>query len=152
MNSILTRTRRRLILERFSASGPGRMRGELSAGKLDRLWQDDVSTVFVISSEVVDADAYLNLVKRYESEGFRVRNIHIERLDDTAIPNMKKIVEEIGETFKRESCLILSYGRSLAPLAVACYYVAEGSSPSKAISRVRKRDRGVMPKPEEVAF
>ncbi|OHD64139.1 MAG: hypothetical protein A2176_00670, partial [Spirochaetes bacterium RBG_13_51_14] len=128
------------------------MRGELSAGKLDRLWQDDVSTVFVISSEVVDADAYLNLVKRYESEGFRVRNIHIERLDDTAIPNMKKIVEEIGETFKRESCLILSYGRSLAPLAVACYYVAEGSSPSKAISRVRKMDSGFVTKTDEVAF
>ena len=73
----------------------------------------------------MDADSYLDLVKTYESEGFRVRNIHVEKLDDRAVPGIHKIVGEISETFSRQSCLILSYGRSLTPLLVTCYYLHE---------------------------
>jgi adenylate cyclase len=152
MNSIRTNPKRRLILERLSASDPARMSEVISRIKLERLREEEVSTVFIISSEIVDADAYLNLVKQYESEGLRVRNIHIERLDETAIQGVKKIVEEISKTFRKNSCLILSYGRSLAPMLVACYYVYDGSSPSMAIGRVRKMDDAFITNTDEVAF
>jgi adenylate cyclase len=152
MNSIRTYPKRRLILERLSASDPARIYDVISHAKLERLREEEVSTVFVISSEIVDAESYLGIVKQYESEGFRVRNIHVERLDDSAIQNIKKIVEEISEAFHHESCLILSYGRSLAPMLVACYYVYDGSSPSAAIIRVRKMDRTFITNADELAF
>jgi len=116
------------------------------------LRNEDVETVFIISSDVVDAGEYLELVRSYEREGFRVRNIHVERLDDRAVPGVNRIIGEINERFSRESCLILSYGRSLAPLLVACYYVYEGESPAKAINRVKRIDARFIAGEDEIAF
>jgi adenylate cyclase len=152
MNSIKTPTKRRLILERQPDNEDSRLEVTISGERLELLRGEDVETVFIITSDIVDAERYLDLVKGYESEGFRVRNIHVERLDDKAVPAINKIVGEISETFSRESCLILSYGRSLAPLLVTCYYIHEGESPAKAINRVKRIDAGFIAEEDEIAF
>jgi adenylate cyclase len=152
MNSIRTYPKRRLILERLSASDPSRISEIISRTKLERLKDEGVTTVFVISSESADTESYLNLIKKYQREGFLVRNNHIDRLDETAVRSVREIVDEISSTFRKKSCLILSYGRSLAPMLVACYYVHEGASPSMAINRVRKMDDAFVTDADEVAF
>jgi HAMP domain-containing protein len=124
----------------------------ISRTKLDRLREEGVNTVFIISSESADTDAYLHLIKKYQREGFQVRNIHLDNLNESAVQGVREIVYEISNTFRKHSCLILSYGRSLAPMLVACYYVHEGSSPSTAISRVRKMDGSFVTDADEVAF
>jgi hypothetical protein len=144
--------KRRLILERLPAGEHARVKHDSAGLNIAMLREENVARVFLISSEVVDAEGYLSLVKEYESAGFRVRNIHVERLDDGALPGIKKIIDEISGAFRSESCLILSYGRSLAPLLVACYYVYAGTSPSLAISRVKKLDAGFLTAADEVAF
>ncbi|MBN2160040.1 MAG: hypothetical protein JW807_11645 [Spirochaetes bacterium] len=145
-------TKRRLVLERFPGGGVARDFGEQTGADLSRLAEEEVATVFIISTDEVDADEYLSIVKHYEDAGFRVRNIHVGRLDERALPGFRKLVEEIRDTFRRESCLILSYGRSLAPLMVACYYVLSGESPTRAISRIRELDGDFISRSDEVAF
>lgn len=152
MNSTGANPRRRLILERLTPTGPPRKGMYVSDGAAINLKQDGIATVFIISSEIADLDAYLELLNHYRKEGFRVRNIHLDNLEDTAIPAVKDIVEEISAAFDRESCLILSYGRSLAPMVVACYHVYSGASPSRAISRLRKIDEAHIRNTDEIAF
>jgi hypothetical protein len=152
MIGIRTMTKRRLILDRLPDSEePGRS-ADLSTGRLEFLRTEKVETVFIISSDVVNAEEYLELVSAYEAEGFRVRNIHVEKLDDRAVPGINRIIGEIRERFGRESCLILSYGRSLAPLLVACYYVFEGESPAHAINRVKGIDARFIAGEDEIVF
>ncbi len=62
------------------------------------------------------------------------------------------IVNEIRERFRRESCLVVSYGRSLAPLIVTCYHVSTGLSPTRAINRLRRIDRTFPGEADEIAF
>lgn len=144
--------KRKLVLERFRAGVPGGDAGIIPGAMSGRPAVGNAATVFIISAEAVDADEYLALVQKYEGEGFRVRSIHVGRLDERALPGMRKVAEEIRDRFRTESCLILSYGRSLAPLIVACYYVLTGSSPSRAVSRIREHDEGFVSRADEVAF
>lgn len=144
--------KRKLVLERFKAGVPAGDAGVMPAAMFGRLAGENAVTVFIISAEAVDAEEYLALVKKYEGEGFRVRSIHVGRLDERALPGMRKVAEEIRDRFWAESCLILSYGRSLAPLIVACYYVLTGSSPSRAVGRIREHDESFVSRADEVAF
>lgn len=143
--------RRRLFWERYPPANK-----EEGGGYLEQLMQrvktDGVGTVFIVSSEDVDAGEYLSLVGKFESRGFRVRNIHLEMPDETLFHGMVKVLDEIIVRFSRESCLVVSYGRSLAPLLMACYNVRSGESPSKAINRVRKIDASFIRHPEEKSF
>lgn len=152
MNRTDTDTKRRLILDKVAADITGEGAGDAIASKIVRLKENEVSTIFIISSEIVDGDAYFDLVSRYESEGFTVRNIHLESTDVTAIPNVKKIVEEIVHAYNRQSCMVIAYGKSLAPLVVACYYVYTGITPSKAISKMRSIDPLFITGENEVSF
>ncbi len=111
-----------------------------------------VGTVFIISSEEVDAEKYLFLVGMLESLGMRVRNIHLSLAEESLFTGMVKVLDEIVGRFTSESCLVLSYGRSLAPLLVACYNVRAGESPSKAINRVRAFDAACLRDAEEKLF
>lgn len=152
MNSIRMPIKHQLILDRFSADDPESTASFLSASKIDNLKKENVATIFIISSGNNKKEGYAGLVTRYENEGFRVRNIHIESLNDATIPYVKNIVEEIKSTFRRESCMVVSYGRSLAPMIIACYYVYSGTTPSRAITRVRQMDDSFLAGIEEVAL
>ncbi len=152
MNGILTQTKRKLILDRLPEGETAGKAPDFSPARREFLHNEDVKTIFIITSDVVNAEEYLELVSVYEAEGFHVRNIHVERLDDRAVPAVNRIIAEISDHFSRESCLILSYGRSLAPLLVACYYVYEGESPARAINRVKRIETRFITGEDEIAF
>ncbi len=152
MNSTRIPIKHQLILDRFTATGPGGKDYFISDDKIKNLKQEEVGTIFIISSERVRSYEYLKLASRYEDEGFRVRNIQLERLDEKSTPAVKRIVEEIKSAFRQESCMVISYGRSFAPLIIACYYVFSGATPSKAINRVRNMDSSFLAASDEVAY
>jgi adenylate cyclase len=152
MNSIRKPIKHQLILDRFSANDPESADSFLSENKISNLKKEKVQTIFIISAEKDDTREYASLVSRYENEGFRIRKIHIASFDNSTIPYVKHIVEEIKSTFRRESCMVVSYGRSLAPMIIACYYVYSGTSPSRAITRVRQMDDYFLAGIEEVAL
>jgi len=111
-----------------------------------------IGTAFIISSEDVDAGEYLSLVGEFETAGIQVRNIHLSMSVNTLFAAMVKVLDEIVGRFTDENCLVLSYGRSLAPLLIACYNVRAGESPSKAINRVREIDASFLREPGEKLF
>lgn len=151
MDDLRQHSRRRLFWERYAPEAAGENVRDLDALKL-RIDEYGVGTVFIISSEDVDAEKYLSLVEMLESLGMRVRNIHLSLSEETLFTGMVKVLDEIVGKFTSESCLVLSYGRSLAPLLVACYNVRAGESPSKAISRVRAIDNACLRNTEEKLF
>lgn len=152
MNSIRMPVKHQLILDRFNADDPENMASFISENKINNLKKEKVATIFIISSGSEKKEEYARLVSRYRDEGFSVRTIHIERINDSTIPQVKHIVEEIKGTFRRESCMVVSYGRSLAPMIIACYYVCSGTTPSRAITRVRQMDPSFLAGIEEVAL
>ncbi len=152
MNSIRMPNKHKLILDRFTINDPGSKTSFLSDDRIRNLKKEDVATIFIISSENIKTLDYMKLVNYYEAEGFQIRNIHVKSLDDNSIPTVTNIVEEIRGTFRQESCMVISYGRSLAPLIIACYYVYSDTTPSRAITRVRQMDSSFLVSSEEVAF
>ncbi len=151
MDDLRQHMRRRLFWERYYPEAAGENDRFLDALKT-RIAEYGVGTVFMISSEDVDADKYLSLVGMLESLGMRVRNIHLSLAEESLFTGMVKVLDEIVGKFTSESCLVLSYGRSLAPLLVACYNVRAGESPSKAINRVRAIDDACLRNTEEKLF
>lgn len=142
---------RRLYWERYPPSNTGNIEHSLEQ-LIRHLEEDGVGTVFIVSSEDVDAEEYLSLIGELESRGGRVRNIHLVMQEETLFNGMVKVLDEIVGRFTEESCLVLSYGSSLAPLLIACYNVRAGETPSKAINKVRKIDPLFLRDPEEKAF
>ncbi len=152
MNGITKEIKRRLILEQFKITASGSDESFFTDNTIKNLKREMVATIFIISHEKDISEYYMRLVQRFETEGFLVRNICLEQLDDDAIPVVKNIVEEISWTFQKESCAVISYGPSIAPQIIACYYVYSEDPPSKAITKVRKMDPRFLAGSEEVAF
>lgn len=100
--------------------------------------RQEIRSLFIISSQTVDGDEYLEVLTFFQERGIRVRNLHVSPAVFDRPTNLHKIVAEISETFNQESCMVLSYGESCALLVIACYYVFAGETPTHAILRVNR--------------
>lgn len=138
----------RLIYEIYH---PGRIEKGVPSALADMMKRQEISSIYIISSEIVDSDEYLGFADSFVQRGFTVRNLHVSRTVFERPSNVMKIVAEISNTFNRESCLVLSYGDSHALLIVACYYVMGGHTPSRAILRVSRFSPDFSTRVEETA-
>ena len=104
----------------------------------EKIRRHGVSAVVIITGEAVSADEYLAFTEFFKGQGFRVRRMHVERLNSEAPAAMKKIVCEIAGTVAESTlCLIVSYGKSHALMVIACYLIYSGDSPSSAIRNIK---------------
>jgi adenylate cyclase len=148
-------TTRKLLFEHYrggslrstGASGDGSF-----AKKAARMKENEVKTVFIITSEEVLLESYLDLVKQYEDSGFTVKSINIEALDQDHLVFMKNAVEDINASFRHGSCLVISFGKSVAGAVLTCFYAYSGRDLKDALDKVRSIDDNLMQKREEVAF
>ncbi len=122
------------------------------ARKIEKFRENKVKTVFVITSGEVVLDNYLDLISYYEEAGFTVNSINIESLDKEHLLFVKNAVEDINTGFSSGSCLLVSFGDSLAGALLACFYVYSGRSPEDAVGRVRKINKDLLPTEEEKSF
>ncbi len=148
-------TTRKLLFEHYrgdslrssGASGDGAF-----AKKVERLKENKVKTVFIITSEEVLLESYLDLVKRYEDSGFTVKSINIEALDKDHLIFMRNAVEDINASFRSGSCLVISFGKSVAGAVMTCFYAYSGRDLNDALDKVRSIDDNLMQKREEIEF
>jgi adenylate cyclase len=148
-------TTRKLLFEHYrgdslrssGASGDGAF-----AKKVEKLKENKVKTVFIITSEEVLLESYLDLVKRYEDSGFTVKSINIEALDKDHLIFMRNAVEDINASFRSGSCLVISFGKSVAGAVMTCFYAYSGRDLNDALDKVRSIDENLMQKGEEIAF
>ena len=122
------------------------------ARKVEKLKENKVTTVFIITSEEISLEPYLKLIKRYEQNGFAVKSINIEALDDEHLPFVKNAVQDINLSFKSGSCLIVSFGKSVAGPVLACFYIYSGKNLKDVLEKVQSINENLMRKEEETAF
>jgi adenylate cyclase len=145
-------TNRKLLFEHYRGeslqpSGDGAL-----ARKIEKLKENNVKTVFVITSEEVALEPYLALIKHYEESGFTVKSINVEALDSEHFVFVKNAVEDINASFRKGSCLIVSFGKSVAGAVLTCFYVYSGKGLKDALDKVRSINNKLMQKEGEIDF
>ncbi|MFH0976873.1 MAG: adenylate/guanylate cyclase domain-containing protein [Spirochaetota bacterium] len=120
--------------------------------KIERLRENDVKTVFIMTSEEVLLEPYLDLVKRYEDNGFIVKSINIEALDNEHLFFIKNAVGEINASFRKGGCLLISFGKSVAGAVLTCFYIYSGRMLKDALEKVRVINDRLMQTREELEF
>lgn len=129
---------RSLLFYQYEPSSPAEWFEGEGVILCEKIRHQGVSTVVIITGEAVPADEYPAFTEFFKRQGFRVRSIHIERLNRAAPGGMKKIAREIaGAVTESTSCLVVSYGKSLALMVIACYLIYSGDSPSSAIRHIK---------------
>ncbi len=120
--------------------------------KIKQHKENQVKSVFLITSESVDSYHYRDLVNRYRTHRFHVTGFHIPSLNRDQYPEIKKAIETIIEAGHHENCLIVSYGKGYAGVFIACYLIARGRTPEDAIGRVLNFQKGFLEDQEEKLF
>jgi adenylate cyclase len=145
-------TNRKLLFEHYRGESLQLSGDGAFARKIERLKEFKVQTVFIITSEEVSLEPYLALVKHYEESGFIVKSINIEATDHEHLIFVKNAVEDINASFRKGSCLIVSFGKSVAGAVLACFYVYSGRNLKDALDKVKSLDNKLMQKREEIDF
>ncbi|MBN2402931.1 MAG: HAMP domain-containing protein [Spirochaetes bacterium] len=120
--------------------------------KFEKLKENNVKTVFIITSEEVALEPYMALVKLYEESGFIVKSNNIESLDPDHFIFVKNAVEDINASFRKGSCLIVSFGRSVAGAVLACFYIYSGRTVKDSLEKVRAINDTLLREKEEIGF
>jgi adenylate cyclase len=145
-------TNRKLLFEHYRGEFLQSSGDTAFARKIEKLNENRVKTVFIITSEEVSLEPYLALVKLYEESGFIVKSINVEALDNEHLVFVKNAVEDINASFRKGSCLIVSFGRSVAGTVLTCFYVYSGRSLKDAVDKVKSINNNLMQRREEIEF
>lgn len=133
----------KILFEHFSTQDSPSVLGDfISRQKIGRLLDHQVSTIFLISSDIVESETYLGLVHAYREAGFTVHTIHLDSLEAGRPDIMLKAVEKIDRAFATGNCYILSYGKSYALTIITCFYMFTGKTAEeskRSIGDIRKR-------------
>lgn len=120
--------------------------------KYQKLRRDQVRTVFIVTRGVSDSYKYLRFMKEYERRGFLVKSIYLPDLSPDRIWYISNIVQDIVESFRDGSTLILSYGPGFAGVVIASYILFSGASVGSAVKRVRMIHPSLLESEEERRF
>ncbi len=145
-------TNRKLLFEQYRGDSTQPSGNGAFTRKIEKLRDNNIKTVFIITSEEVSLEPYLALVKHYEESGFIVKSINIEALDSEHLVFVKNAVEEINSSFRKGSCLIVSFGKSVAGAVLTGFYVYSGKSLKEALDKVKAVNGNLMQKREETEF
>lgn len=152
--SVTTPQKRKLLFELYPDVSIDQMRYNtiISQEKINKFKHDMVKTIFIISSNTVYRDSYLQLVKQYEDLGYKVKSIHIEELDKYHLQYVRNAVKDIDDSFKEGSCGVVSFGKSYAGTIISSFFVYSGDSVEDAINRVQNINQDLIGTEEEKFF
>ncbi|MCU0846819.1 MAG: HAMP domain-containing protein [Spirochaetes bacterium] len=100
---------------------------------INRLKGGGIKSVFIISSEPVDTDSYLKIVRGYAASGIKVYNLYLDSISTDHFRSILKTAGEMHTSAESGGFLMLSYGRSNAAVMLACYYTYEGMPSDEAV-------------------
>jgi adenylate cyclase len=134
MNRIKTRNRRKLLLEYLPLENTqDSLNRLLSENKVGRLKYNNINTVIIQSLEPVEPSLYLRLINEFTRLGFEVKTNHLDSLGDDELDSIRFQVQDIHESLKKGSCLVVSYGRSYALPLICSFFIFSGYSIDNAI-------------------
>ncbi|HQO01813.1 MAG TPA: hypothetical protein PLI62_06055, partial [Spirochaetota bacterium] len=120
--------------------------------KFLKLRRDVVRTVFIVTKGVSDSYKYLRFMREFERRGFLVKSIYLPDLSPDRIAYIRNTVEDIVESFRDGSTLVLSYGPGYAGVIIASYVLFSGNSLRNAIKRVRMIHPSLLESEKELNF
>ncbi|MBN2040734.1 MAG: HAMP domain-containing protein [Spirochaetes bacterium] len=145
-------TKRKLLFDYYSDDPDQISQNGVLKKKIEKLKQNKVKTVFIITSREILLEPYLKLVGLYEENGLDVNSINIEAFDDDHLLFIKNAVEDINVSFRQGNCLIVSFGDSVAGPLLASFYLYSGKDLDNALSRVRMINDSLIQTDQEVSF
>jgi adenylate cyclase len=145
-------TKRQLVFDYASSDSFSEADEKALSKRIGVLKENKVKTVFIITSDEIVLEPYMKLLKIYEENGFSVTSINIEALDKEHLPFVKNAVEDINASFRKGSCLIISFGRSVAGALIACFYAYSGRSLSDSLEKVKSINSSLIQSKEEISF
>jgi adenylate cyclase len=143
--------RHRIIIERENALAADDAAPTLSESRTAELRENNISTVFIVTTAAVEIDRYLNIVHGYQNSGFTVKSIHLERLEDS-LPALRSSLLEIVQSLHRGNAIIIPYGRSISGIITAGLLIMKGKSAEDAIDFVREMDERLLSENGEISF
>ncbi len=150
MNSMKSLPKKKILFEFYTEETTQNL--SLVNRKIKQHKENQVKSVFLVTSERVDSVNYTALVDKYKTHRFSVTSFHVPSLKNEQLPEIKYAVETIIATGHHENCLIVSYGKGYAGVFIACYLIARGRKPEDAIGRVMKFQKGFLEREEEKTF
>jgi len=106
----------------------------------------------MISSNKQD-DSYNNsLLDSYRKKGFYINNIKINENQNRDFFRINEIVSIINSSFKKDSCLILSYPGCSIHLIIASLFVENGNNPRIAVERVTRINPSLLFTEDDISF
>ena len=120
--------------------------------KFLKLRRDVVRTVFIVTKGVSDSYKYLRFMREFERRGFLVKSIYLPDLSPDRIAYIRNTVEDIVESFRDGSTLVLSYGPGYAGVVIASYVLFSGNSLKNSVKRVRMIHPSLLESEKELNF
>lgn len=117
-----------------------------------KLRRDMVRTVFIVTKGVSDSYKYLRFMREFERRGFLVKSIYLPDLSSDRIAYIRNTVQDIVESFRDGSTLVLSYGPGYAGVIIASYVLFSGNSLRNAVKRVRMIHPSLLESEKELNF
>ncbi|HPB80519.1 MAG TPA: hypothetical protein PK200_00645, partial [Spirochaetota bacterium] len=125
---------------------------EIFQRKFLKLRRDMVRTVFIVTKGVSDSYKYLRFMREFERRGFLVKSIYLPDLSPDRIVFIRNTVQDLVESFRDGSTLVLSYGPGYAGVIIASYVLFSGNSLRNAIKRVRMIHPSLLESEKELNF
>ena len=116
------------------------------------LRDNGVKTVFMVTSEVIELDSYIPIVRRFEGRGLAVRSVYIETLDPGRFLTVKETFREICARCADGNALILFYGGGFSGALIAGFLMLLGRDADGAISAVNGLHEGLIVHENETRF
>lgn len=134
MNRIKTKNKRKILLGYLPLHNAQDSINKLvSENKIHSLRYNNIKTVIIQSSVPVEPSIYIRLINEFARLGFEVKTNHLDSLGDDELDTIRFQVQDIYESLKQGSCLIISYGKSHALPLICSFFVFSGYSINDAI-------------------
>ncbi len=119
----------------------GEMPELFSKKRLKLLKHNNVRTAFIISSEPVDPEIYLSLVRVFNSAGIKNASYYFESGNVDHLESLRTAVSDLACALDRGGCLVISYRTRFALPLIAALHISRGSDIDEAISAVRGKKK-----------
>ena len=107
-----------------------------SKSRIKILLQNNIKTAFILSSEPVDSQIYLNMINSFNKSGIKVLSFYFDTPDVRHVDTLWTAVHDLQNALTKGSCVVISYRSRFALPLLACLHIFNGKNVDDAISAI----------------
>jgi len=122
-----------------------------SSEKIIKFKKNKVLEIFIFSAPGEHHSGDL-IYYQLLNEGFIVREIYIKKLNNNFLHDLKEIIDNVYQTFEKESCLVVYNGRIYAGAILASFLIYSGLDIENALTNLERIAKNLIKKNNELIF